>query len=62
MIGGDWSLHNEYCKAILLATILEGELYILTIGKGKKKEIASWISLFSPGRNLFGTQVSLFPC
>jgi len=57
-IGGDWTLHTEYCNAILRATILEGELYILTIGEGKEKKIASWVSWFPPGSSLFSTQVS----
>ena len=60
MIGGDWSLNTEYCGAVLRAAILEGEVYILTIERGGKKEIASWIVLFPPGRALFGTQVFFF--
>lgn len=57
-ISGDWTLHTEYCNAVLRATILEGELYILTVAKGKKREIASWVSWFPPGSSLFATQVS----
>lgn len=57
-IGGDWALHTEYCHALLRATILEGELYILTIEKPSgKKEIASWVSWFPPGAKMFATQV-----
>lgn len=58
MIGGDWSLNREYCSAVLRAAILEGEVYILTIEMGGKREIASWVVWFPPGRALFGTQVS----
>jgi len=56
MIGGDWTLNTEYSNAILRATILEGELYILTIAKGEKREIASWAAWFPPGRSLFSTE------
>ena len=59
LLGGDWSLNTEYCNAVLRAAILEGEVYILTIESGGKKEIASWAVFFSPGRALFGTQVVL---
>lgn len=58
LIGGDWSLNTEYCSAVLRAAILEGEVYILTIERGGKREIASLAVLFPPGRALFGTQVS----
>ena len=58
LISGDWSLNTEYCSAVLHAAILEGEVYILTIERGGKREIASWVVLFPPGRALFGTQVS----
>ena len=37
--------------------MLEGEVYILTIERGGKREIASWTVLFPPGRALLGTQV-----
>lgn len=57
LIGGDWNLNIEYCNAVLCATILEGELYILSIAKGGKREIASWAAWFPPGNALFGTQV-----
>ena len=57
MIGGDWSLNIEYCRAVLRAAMLEGEVYILTIEREGKREIASWTVLFPPGRALFGTQV-----
>ena len=57
MLGGDWSLNTEFCGAVLRATILEGEVYIITIERGGKREIASWAALFPPGRSLFGTQV-----
>ena len=58
LIGGDWSLNTEYCNALLRAAILEGEVYIITIERGGKREIASWVVFFPPGRGLFGTQVS----
>jgi hypothetical protein len=57
MIGEDWNLNIEYCNALLRAAILEGEVYILIIDKGEKREIASWTVWFPPGRTLFGTQV-----
>ena len=57
-MGGDWSLNIEYCNAVLRAAILEGEVYIITIERGGKREIASWAVWFAPGRSLFGTQVS----
>lgn len=56
LIGGDWSLNREYCNAVLRAAILEGEVYILTIAKGERKEIASWVVWFPPGRALFKTE------
>ena len=57
MLGGDWSLNTDFCSAVLRATILEGEVHIITIERGGKREIASWAGLFPPGRSLFGTQV-----
>ena len=57
MIGGDWSLNTEYCSAILRAAILEGEVYVLSIERGGKMVIASWVVYFPPGSFLFGTQV-----
>lgn len=57
LIGGDWSLNIEYCNAVLRAAILEGEVYILTVEKEGKREIASWAVLFPPGRALLRTQV-----
>jgi len=56
LLGEDWSLNTEYCNAVLRASILEGEVYILTIERGGKREIASWAVLFPPGRVLFGTE------
>ena len=58
LIGGDWSLNTEFCSALFRAAILEGEVYILTIERGGKREIASLAVFFPPGRVLFGTQVS----
>ena len=57
MGGGDLSL-TDYCNAVLRAAILEGEVYILTIEREGKREIASWAVFFPPGCALFGTQVS----
>ena len=59
MLGGDWRLNTEYCSAILRAAILEGEVYILSVERGRKREIASWAVFFPPGSFLFGTQVFL---
>jgi hypothetical protein len=59
-MGGDWSLNTDYCNAVLRAALLEGEVYVLTIERGEKKEIASWTVLFPPGCALFGTQVFCF--
>ncbi|KAF8806973.1 hypothetical protein BYT27DRAFT_7190678 [Phlegmacium glaucopus] len=56
LIGGDWNLNLEYCNAFLRATVLEGELYILSISKGGKREIASFAALFPPGRAIFATE------
>ena len=50
-------MNTEYCKAVLRAAILEGEVYILSIEREGKREIASWAVLFPPGRALLGTQV-----
>ena len=58
MLGGDLSLNTEYCGAFLRAAILEGEVYILTIERGGKREIASWAVFYPPGRELFGRQVA----
>jgi hypothetical protein len=58
MLGDDLSLSTEYCNAVLRAAILEGEVYILTIERGAKREIATWAVFFPPGCALFGTQVS----
>ena len=58
LTGGDRSMNMAYCSAILRAAILEGEVYILTIERGGRREIASWVVWFPPGRSLFGTQVS----
>jgi len=55
-IGGDLAFQTEYCNAALRATVLEGELYILTTGLGEKREIASWVSWFPPGNGLFATE------
>jgi len=49
LIGGDLSLNTEYCNAEIRASMLEGEVYILTIEKGGKREIASWAVFFPPG-------------
>ena len=57
LIGGDESLNTEYCEAVLRAAILEGHVYILTIEREQKKEIASWAVFFPPCYSLFGTQV-----
>ena len=59
MLGGDLSQSIDYFNAVLRAAILEGEVYILTVERGGKKEIASWAAFFPPGCSLFGTQVSL---
>ena len=59
MLGGDLSLSIDYFNAVLRAAILEGEVYILTVERGGKKEIASWAAFFPPGCSLFETQVSL---
>ena len=59
MLGEDLSLSTEYFNALLRAAILEGEVYILTVERGGKKEIASWATFFPPGCALFETQVFL---
>jgi len=56
MLGDDLSLSTEYCNALLRAAILEGEVYILTIEKGGKREIATWAVFYPPGCALFGTE------
>jgi hypothetical protein len=48
LTGGDRSMNMAYCNAILRAAILEGEVYILTIERGGKREIASWVVWFPP--------------
>jgi len=52
MLGGDWSLQPDFCRAITRATALEGELYVVKAGN----EIVSTASWFGPDSYLFKTQ------
>ncbi|PPQ94124.1 hypothetical protein CVT25_007918 [Psilocybe cyanescens] len=53
-IGGDWTLHAEYCRAQTRAVALEGELYVgLAEGSGLIVSTASW---FPPGRSMFDSE------
>ncbi|KAH9485866.1 hypothetical protein JR316_0002781 [Psilocybe cubensis] len=49
-LGGDWTLHAEYCRSQTRATALEGELYVGVTESGLIVSTASW---FPPGRSMF---------
>ncbi|TFK31394.1 hypothetical protein BDQ12DRAFT_717025 [Crucibulum laeve] len=52
ILGGDWSLHPDFCRAVTRATVLEGELYIVKSGN----EIVATASWFGPDTYLFKTK------
>ena len=54
-LGGDWSLQPDFCRAVIRATALEGELYVVKAGN----EIVSTASWFGPDSYLFKTYVGV---
>ena len=54
LVGGDWSLVGELGRAMLLATLLEGEVYAVRESEqgGRIVAIGLW---YRPGTALFGT-------
>lgn len=54
-IGGDWSLLRESYIAMIRATLLEGLLYVVTVGKGSEEKIVSMGCWFGNGTALFAT-------
>ena len=57
LLGGDWTLHPEFMRAVIRATLLEGRLEVVTIGPEEAEEIASVAVWFGNGSQLFGTCV-----
>ena len=54
-MSGDPSLSYDYWTAYLRATILEGELWVVSILQNGKWEIVSFASWFAPGTGLWNT-------
>lgn len=53
-VGGDWSLLYEMEMAMLRASLLEGVVYVVTVGKGADEKIVSAGYWFGDGKALFG--------
>ncbi|EEB92878.1 hypothetical protein MPER_08548, partial [Moniliophthora perniciosa FA553] len=51
-LGGDWSLAPDISRAIIRATLLEGEVYVV---KNDSDEIVSFGLWFRPGTEVFST-------
>ncbi|PPQ82840.1 hypothetical protein CVT25_009215 [Psilocybe cyanescens] len=56
MLGGDLSRSYEYWSSIFRATLLEGELWVVTVDNEGKEEIVSCAVWYAPGRALFATE------
>ncbi|KIJ53314.1 hypothetical protein M422DRAFT_25717 [Sphaerobolus stellatus SS14] len=55
-LGRDWDLHSEFFRAIMRATVLEGRLYVVTLGPESEERIVSTASWFGNGVALFGSE------
>jgi len=55
---GDWSLHPEFFRAVMRATVLEGYLYVVTIGPGVEERIVSTAPWSSPESCPFARSIS----
>ncbi|EPQ52571.1 hypothetical protein GLOTRDRAFT_46618, partial [Gloeophyllum trabeum ATCC 11539] len=54
LVGGDWSLHSPLFRAMIRASALEGEIYV--VKDPESKVIVSSGFWFPPRRELFGTE------
>ncbi|KAF5368093.1 hypothetical protein D9758_004418 [Tetrapyrgos nigripes] len=54
LVGGDWSLAEEFWTALTRAVLLEGHLYAIKNEEGKIVSAGHW---FPPGQGLFKTDV-----
>ncbi|KZT23591.1 hypothetical protein NEOLEDRAFT_1136387 [Neolentinus lepideus HHB14362 ss-1] len=54
LLGGDWSLHAPFLRAVARATALQGEIYVVRDPVTKK--ILSYGCWFGPGNDLFATE------
>ncbi|KAJ8090154.1 hypothetical protein PM082_018739 [Marasmius tenuissimus] len=55
LVGGDWSLSGELGRAMVLATLLEGEVYIARESQQRDRIVALGL-WYRPGTALFGTE------
>ncbi|KAF5329114.1 hypothetical protein D9758_017951 [Tetrapyrgos nigripes] len=52
MIGGDWSLSEDLARAMIRATLLEGQIYVVKTQNGKIVSFGLW---FKPQTAIFST-------
>lgn len=55
-VGGDWGLLPELETAMLRASLLEGVVYVVTVGKGSDEKIVSAGYWFGDGSAMFGSE------